>query len=174
MASGMTSEPANPSGGGDGPPRPGADAAISRGRFLRLVSLAGVAAAAGAAWMFARHRNRKPETYPVLRIAQAGEIPVLGFKIFQYPSPDDPCILVRTAPESYAAYSRICTHLGCAVFYRPGEAAFECPCHEGFFSVADGSVLQGPPPRPLPRVALERRGDDLLAVGLLTFQAITE
>jgi Rieske Fe-S protein len=25
----------------------------------------------------------------------------------------------------------------------------ECPCHEGYFSAADGSVLSGPPPKPL-------------------------
>jgi Rieske Fe-S protein len=167
MASGFPQEPAAESRGGDGLPRPAGKPGLSRGRFLRLLSLAGVAAA-GAAWIFVRQRYSKPKAYPVLKIAQAGEIPLLGFKIFQYPSELDPCILVRTGPESYAAYSRICTHVGCAVFYRPTAGAFECPCHEGFFSVTDGSVLQGPPPRPLPRIALDRRGDDLLAVGLLT------
>ena len=40
----------------------------------------------------------------------------------------------------------------------------ECPCHQGFFSIADGAVLQGPPRRPLPRVVLERRGDELVAI----------
>jgi len=43
----------------------------------------------------------------------------------------------------------------------------ECPCHEGYFSVHDGSVIQGPPPRPLARVVLERRGGELVATGML-------
>ena len=30
----------------------------------------------------------------------------------------------------------------------------------------NGRVLQGPPPRPLPRVRLEQRGDELVAVGM--------
>ena len=37
---------------------------------------------------------------------------------------------------------------------------------EGYFSVRDGSVLQGPPQRPLPRIVLERRGDRLVAVAV--------
>jgi Rieske Fe-S protein len=30
----------------------------------------------------------------------------------------------------------------------------------------DGRVLQGPPPRALPRIVLDRRGDELWAVGI--------
>jgi len=49
---------------------------------------------------------------------------------------------------------------------RSGEDRLACPCHEGYFSVRDGRVLQGPPQRPLPRVMLQRRGDALVAVGM--------
>jgi Rieske Fe-S protein len=52
------------------------------------------------------------------------------------------------------------------VYYAREKNRLECPCHEGYFSIKDGSVLQGPPPRPLPRVVLERRGDQLVAVGM--------
>jgi Rieske Fe-S protein len=41
-----------------------------------------------------------------------------------------------------------------------------CPCHHGYFSAKDGSVLQGPPPRPLPRILLERHGQELVAIGV--------
>ena len=54
----------------------------------------------------------------------------------------------------------------CAVFPSEDGTKLECPCHEGYFSAADGRVLQGPPPRPLPRILLERRGDELWAVGI--------
>ena len=87
-----------------------------------------------------------------------------GVKIFAYPTADDPCILVRTGHDSYVAYSQKCTHLSCAVYYEKEQNRLECPCHQGFFSIADGSVLQGPPQRALPRVALEKRAGHLVAI----------
>jgi len=71
---------------------------------------------------------------------------------------------VRTAGDSYVADSQKCTHLSCAVYYSKDQNQLECPCHQGFFSIADGSVLEGPPRRPLPRVALERKGGQLFAI----------
>ena len=86
--------------------------------------------------------------------------------MFAYPSANDPCILVRTGADAYAAYSQKCTHLSCAVYYDQDRNRLECPCHQGFFSIADGAVLQGPPRRALPRVILERSGGQLFAVGM--------
>ena len=86
--------------------------------------------------------------------------------MFAYPGPQDQCILVRSGESAYVAYSQKCTHLSCAGFYAPEHRRLECPCHEGYFSVRDGSVLQGPPSRPLPRIMLERRGSDLVATGV--------
>jgi Rieske Fe-S protein len=106
------------------------------------------------------------QSSPPQVIARTDEIPVGGTKIFQYPTDVAPCILVRTAESNYVAYSRICTHNSCPVFYRPDENGFECRCHGGLFSIADGSVLAGPPPRPLPRIRLEIRGDQILATGV--------
>lgn len=100
-------------------------------------------------------------------IAQVGEIPVDGSKIFSYPGDINPCLLLRPAENTYVAYSRICTHTSCPVHYRPEENRIICPCHGGVFSVADGSVLAGPPPRPLPRITLEQHGNDLVAVGIV-------
>ena len=118
----------------------------------------------GGLWALRRWYH-SPST-PAQIIAQTGEIPVGDTKIFQYPTDVAPCILIRTGESSYVAYSRICTHNSCPVFYRPDENALECRCHGGLFSIADGSILQGPPPRPLPRILLEIRGNDILAVGL--------
>ena len=64
------------------------------------------------------------------------------------------------------AYSQKCTHLSCAVYPSDDGRRLECPCHEGYFSVEDGRVLQGPPPRPLPEIVLEWRGDELWATGV--------
>ena len=103
---------------------------------------------------------------PVVAVAQVGEIPVGGVKLFQYPREGEQCILVRVERDTYAAYSRKCTHLSCAVFYSQESRDLVCPCHEGHFSVWDGGVLRGPPTRPLPAVQLERRGDRLFAIGM--------
>jgi Fe-S-cluster-containing dehydrogenase component len=58
--------------------------------------------------------------------------------------------------------------LSCAVYYSQEDNRLECPCHKGFFSIADGSVLQGPPSRPLPKIILESRGGELVAVDIKT------
>jgi ubiquinol-cytochrome c reductase iron-sulfur subunit len=67
------------------------------------------------------------------------------------------------APDGILAYSKICTHAGCAIaLYRaplfpPAEAkpALVCPCHYSTFDVAaGGAVLFGPAGRPLPQLPL--------------------
>jgi Rieske Fe-S protein len=89
-----------------------------------------------------------------------------GAKTFFYPTAAEPCILVRTAADSYAAYSQKCTHLSCAVYYEKESNRLACPCHQGYFAVADGAPVQGPPQRPLPRVRLENKGGQLIATGM--------
>jgi ubiquinol-cytochrome c reductase iron-sulfur subunit len=67
------------------------------------------------------------------------------------------------APHGILAYSKICTHAGCAIaLYRtplyepttPGPALV-CPCHYSTFDPATGgTVLFGPAGRPLPQLPL--------------------
>ena len=52
-----------------------------------------------------------------------------------------------------------CTHLGCTVNWKDEANAFLCPCHDAKFGV-DGTVLGGPPPRPLDRFAQFRVTDN--------------
>ncbi|HEX5316730.1 MAG TPA: Rieske 2Fe-2S domain-containing protein [Candidatus Kapabacteria bacterium] len=59
-----------------------------------------------------------------------------------------------------------CTHLSCSVYYSAKNDRLECPCHQGFFSVKDGSVLQGPPSRRLPQIVLTRNDSKLVAVSV--------
>jgi nitrite reductase/ring-hydroxylating ferredoxin subunit len=139
---------------------------MPRRRFNKLFTVGGLLALAAGLTVFLRARFSG--SFAPRIVAQAGEIPVGGSKIFSYPTDAEPCILLRPAPESYIAYSRLCTHASCPVFYNSAADRFDCPCHGGSFSIADGSVLQGPPPRPLPKIVLERRGSDLVAVGLAT------
>lgn len=139
---------------------------VTRRQFAKFLTLTSVAMVAGNFWILAKSLLKKAPAFPVMRVASAGEMAVGAVKLFNYPTPADPCILIRTAEDTYVAYSQICTHLSCAVFYSAESKRIECPCHRGVFSAADGSVVAGPPPRPLPRVVLERRGDDLVATGM--------
>ena len=92
--------------------------------------------------------------------------------LFRYPTDEDPCILIRTNEGALVAFSQVCTHLSCAVVYRASDGRLFCPCHMGVFECRDGHggavPLEGPPERPLPRIALELRGDDVYAVGIET------
>jgi Rieske Fe-S protein len=137
---------------------------VNRRQFTKFLTLTSFAMFAGNLWILARSWLHRAPGYPRQSVAALGEIPVGGVKVFAYPTSDDPCILVRTGGDSYVAYSQKCTHLSCAVYYEREQNRLECPCHQGFFSIADGSVLQGPPQRPLPRIALETDGAQLLAV----------
>jgi ubiquinol-cytochrome c reductase iron-sulfur subunit len=76
-----------------------------------------------------------------------------------------------SAPGGYVAYSKICTHAGCAVSLfryptfdetQPGPALV-CPCHYSTFNPADGGkVLFGPAGRPLPQLPLRAGADGSL------------
>jgi menaquinol-cytochrome c reductase iron-sulfur subunit len=56
--------------------------------------------------------------------------------------------VVKHGDDDVTVFNPRCTHLGCAVDWKPDEEAFVCPCHGGQFAV-DGSVEGGPPPRSL-------------------------
>lgn len=78
------------------------------------------------------------------------------------------------APEGILAFSKICTHAGCAVaLYRkptfpvlePNDALV-CPCHYSTFDpFTGGTVLYGPAGRPLPQLPLEIDNDGNLRAG---------
>jgi Rieske Fe-S protein len=137
---------------------------VNRRQFTKFLTLTSFAMLAGNLWILARSVFHRTPSYPRALVAAIDELPVGGVKTFAYPAADDPCILVRTGQDSYVAYSQKCTHLSCAVYYEREKNRLECPCHQGFFSITDGSVLQGPPQRALPHVALERTGGQLVAV----------
>jgi Rieske Fe-S protein len=137
---------------------------VPRREFTKLITIAAAAAAGAAAFSGA---GCGPKADPVTVIAQADEVPVGGFKIFAYPANDTPCYLLRPEQEKFIAFSRLCTHHLCPVFYAADANEFQCPCHGGVYSATDGHVLAGPPPRPLPQIRVERRGSDIVATGFV-------
>lgn len=118
---------------------------VSRRFVLTLTSLMGLLGASGIAalgnFLFfkprvtygepSRFRVGRPESFP------------LGTRL---PLGSQRVTVVRT-DSGMAAISNTCTHLGCVV--ATSEIGFDCPCHGSRFD-AEGTVLAGPAPRPLP------------------------
>ncbi|BDG02982.1 Rieske 2Fe-2S domain-containing protein [Anaeromyxobacter oryzae] len=132
-------------------------------KFLALGSALLAAATGSVALLGDRFR---PRGGPAVRIADAAAIAPGGSLLFRYPTDGDPCILLRLADGRLVAYSQVCTHLSCAVVHEPGSTDLFCPCHHGWFGVADGRPLAGPPRRRLPRILLEERRGAIFAVGV--------
>ena len=107
------------------------------------------------------HRGSKAER----NIGSVSDLDRNGSMLFRYPTEQDPCIAVRTPGGKVVAYSQVCTHLSCAVVYDKSEGGFFCPCHHGVFNL-QGQPVAGPPTRPLPRLTIEQRGDQLYATGM--------
>jgi Rieske Fe-S protein len=139
---------------------------VTRRQLTKFLVLTSLGMFVGNLWILVRSLFYKAPSYSEQPVAQLGEIPVGEVKLFAYPTREDRCILVRTTEDEYVAYSQKCTHLSCAVYYSRESNCLECPCHQGFFSVEDGAVLQGPPSRPLPRVLLKKQGENLVAIGV--------
>ncbi len=135
---------------------------VTRREFARYLVLgAGTIAVANvgiAAWTQLRSINRgEPRA-----IVAAGAVAVGEPFLFRYPGDDDPAILVRLSDTQAVAFSQKCTHLGCVVYYQADEQRWHCPCHEGNFDAATGTVISGPPTRPLGRIDLEIRDDGMI------------
>ncbi len=58
--------------------------------------------------------------------------------------------VIKKDEADYDVLSNICTHLKCHVSWKKDLNHFVSPCHNGHFA-KDGTVLSGPPPRPLDR-----------------------
>jgi ubiquinol-cytochrome c reductase iron-sulfur subunit len=103
----------------------------------------------------------------------------MGAPIVLVRLPEDDLELPRErldwAPDGILAYSKVCTHAGCAVslyrapLFRPttSRPALICPCHYSTFDPATGGeVLFGPAGRPLPQLPLAiDSGGFLVAAG---------
>ena len=133
-------------------------------KFLTLGSGTIVAATVGVAVIGDRLRPRGRGAR--VRIEGAESLAPNASLLFTYPTPEDPCILVRREDGTLVAYSQVCTHLSCAVVHRPAADELFCPCHQGHFDCLDGRPSAGPPTRRLPRVLLERTAEGVFAAGI--------
>jgi cytochrome b6-f complex iron-sulfur subunit len=132
----------------------------TRRGFLEILLAAGGAILAAALalpalaylWPAARGGPRKNvlvEGAEALKVGGSVTVQVAGVAV----------IVVRHA-SGFRAFSAACTHLGCLVKWDAGKNAFLCPCHGGVFD-AEGRVVAGPPPTPLPAYTIVTAGSKI-------------
>ncbi len=92
-------------------------------------------------------------------IAQTSE--VAPGSAFKFKEGGQDAVLVHLESGDFVAYSAVCTHQACTVAYQKGQLA--CPCHGSVFDPANGAeVVTGPAQAPLPEIAIEVKGGQIL------------
>jgi Rieske Fe-S protein len=138
----------------------------SRREFMKLVRWAAVVSGLSAiayplvAFLYPKDLAETPAA-PV-RVGPARALPVGASTTVDYGR--YPALVIHT-PKGLRAYSAVCTHFACLVTWNPDTERIECPCHDGFFDADDGSVLAGPPPRPLEAIPVYKGADGLITIG---------
>ncbi len=136
---------------------------ITRRQFINYI-LAGGASALMASSAYSLFRYITPPEGTETAVssvvaAKAGELALNSSKIFKFG--DKPGILINTLNGELLAFNAVCTHLNCTVQYDPQAKYIWCPCHNGHFDLK-GSVISGPPPRPLEEYKVNIRGDEIV------------
>jgi cytochrome b6-f complex iron-sulfur subunit len=137
-------------------------AKMPRRNFVKFLGW-GMIASAGAAIFgpvlafFYPAKLEETPSEPVL-VGPEKDLPVGSSKTVRFGR--YPALVVNTA-VGLRAYSAVCTHFACIVKWDPEKERIECPCHEGYFSALDGSVIYGPPPTPLPPLQVDIVNGDI-------------
>jgi Rieske Fe-S protein len=90
-------------------------------------------------------------------LASTGQIPVGGGKILT----DKKIVITQPQAGSFDAFTAVCTHQGCIVGTVSG-GTINCPCHGSKFSIANGSVVNGPATSPLAPVNIKVQGTSII------------
>jgi nitrite reductase/ring-hydroxylating ferredoxin subunit len=143
------------------------DARVTRRDYLKTLGVlsGGLAAGSLAVALGAFKRRTQGASRHQVITSQAASVPVGGQVRFQYPTSNDPAVLLRLGPDRFVAYSAVCTHLSCEVLWRQTNGQLFCPCHNGHFDPATGNPIAGPPKRPLPQIRIAQQGDTIVALG---------
>ena len=88
--------------------------------------------------------------------ARTNDIPVGGGKIFA----DQKIVVTQPTAGTFRCFTAVCTHAGCVVG-DVSDGTINCPCHGSKFTVADGSVANGPAKKPLSQINIKVNGDSI-------------
>ena len=129
---------------------------ISRGRFIRLGTAAGVGAVAILGSAACRSSEGGKEVARGEVIVKEADLAPGSALAFTDAATGKPGVLVRLKSGEFVAYSAECTHQGCTVAFRAeGKGYLACPCHGSVFDpVSGGQVVSGPADEPLERLPI--------------------
>lgn len=98
-----------------------------------------------------------PDSLAGERIAPTSKIPLRGGQVFA----NKEVVLTQPSEGTFHAFSAICTHRGCTVD-NVENGLITCPCHGSRFAITDGSVEDGPAPKPLPQYPTRVDNDEIV------------
>ena len=90
-------------------------------------------------------------------LARTTDIPVGGGKVLA----GQKIVITQPQAGSFDAFTAVCTHLGCIVGTVAG-GTINCLCHGSKFSIANGSVVNGPASSPLAPVSIQVQGTSII------------
>src|SRR5215471_13163625 len=102
---------------------------VERRDFMKFMVLTSLAFTVGQFWIAAQNWWRRRHGEPAIVVVASGlDVPVGGTRLFSYPAPHDPCVLVHNPTDGrFIAYSQKCTHLSCAVLPQVEAGVIRCP-----------------------------------------------
>jgi Rieske Fe-S protein len=143
------------------------DEYVSRRELVKFIVLTSAALTVGQFSIVLKNKFSRSTAVSVGEpIASVDELSIGRAKTFTYPEGSTPRLLVRTGPAAFVAYDQQCTHLLCPVVPAVEQGRLHCPCHNGWFDLATGRPLAGPPRRALRRITLEVRDGTVYATGV--------
>jgi Rieske Fe-S protein len=143
------------------------DGYVARRDFTKFLGLTSLAFVVGQFWIALQNRWRRSRgELPIVAVTRLQKLAIGDATTFQYPTETDLAILLRPTDDTLLAYHGQCTHLQCPVLPEMESQRLHCPCHRGYFDLATGRPVAGPPRRPLPRITIEVRSGVIYATGL--------
>jgi cytochrome b6-f complex iron-sulfur subunit len=135
---------------------------IGRRRFIGLTLVASLLATIGGvlapiiAYLWPPEQAEATSNLKV-QVGTVDEFPANSGKVVSVAN--KPVIVLNSEKGGLRAFSAVCTHLGCIVYWHEQRQIIQCPCHDGRFNPVNGQVLLGPPPAPLAEYRLQVEGD---------------
>jgi Rieske Fe-S protein len=142
------------------------DLVASRRGFLTFLVAGSVALFLATVPFARRFLGHRKEDFPKVVVGRVADVPHGGALPFAYPGKDSAALLVHLENGEWRAFEGTCTHLSCVVYWDAASKRLICPCHNAAFAVETGTVLMGPPRRPLPQIELSVEGGTIYAVGI--------